>query len=466
MSKICVFDVVIIGSGPSGLSVAVELSKTTSLSIAVLDKGNNSHSRKCPARSTGVCAKCTNCSVLSGFGGASGTLGGKLCFFPAGLRLSKALEETPAYSNDRVKQILKRYRFNKLNHSSSMNYDYGEVIQREYQAIPVLENDMVKLFNKMLTEAQSQGVKFIDNFEVCSVEQSPNYAKFKVFGTVNNNNVVVFARDALIIATGRSGATTTQKIIRDIGIKTSHTSVDVGVRIEMNSTSDNKAFSPHSQDPKIIMKHNTEEEVRTLCWTRHGDITLTRFGGVTLVDGHFGNSFSNKTSVSIVSRVQVDKSEFPLDIALDLISSKSKSLPIVQDLKSFIENRSNQSNTQSGMRIHANQDNIRKHMDVTIYRQLIEFIHRLFDLTNLKPVLDQDANVLFPVIDKFWSSPILDKHLMSSIDSVYFVGDATGRARGIIQAIRSGAAVAERIACLTNNNSLLADNHGLSLAKC
>jgi len=466
MSKIYVYDVVVIGSGPSGLSVAVELSKTTNLSIAVFDKGNSTYSRKCPARSTGVCAKCPNCSVLSGFGGASGILGGKLCFFPAGLRLSKALQETSAYSNNRVMQILNRYNFNKLNHSPGKSYNYGDLIQREYQAIPVLENDMVQMFSKMLTEAQSQGVKFISNFEVDSVEQSPNYAKFKVLGTINCNNVVVYARHALIFATGRSGASTTQKIMRDIGIKTSHSSVDVGVRIEMNSASVNQVFSLQSQDPKLIMKHDTEEEVRTLCWTRNGDITLTRLGGVTVVDGHFGKTFSNKTSVSIVSRIPVDKSDCPLNIALDLISSESMSLPIVQDLKSFIDNRSNQSNTRMDMPIHAKQDTIRNYMNVTIFRQSVEFIHRLLDLSNLKPVLNQDAKILFPVIDNFWSTPILDKHLMSSIDSVYFVGDATGKARGIIQAIRSGAAVAERIACLTNNNSLLAENHDFSLAKC
>ena len=404
--------------------------------------------------------------MLSGVGGASGIIGGKLCFFPAGLRLSKALQETAAYSNDRVRQILSRYNFPKLNSLSDQSFSNGDVIQREYQAIPVLENDMLRIFNDMITEAQSQGVKFVSNYEVNYVEQSPNFAKFKVAGTISNNNVVIYARHALIFATGRSGAATTQKIMRDIGIKTSHTSVDIGVRIEMCSTPVNQAFSPPSQDPKIIMNSNTEKEVRTLCWTRNGDITLTRFGGVTLVDGHFGNSFSNKTSVSIVSRVPVDKSEYPLDIALDLISSKAKSLPIVQDLKSFIDNRSNHSNARIDMPIHANQDTIRKYMNLSVYRKSIEFIHRLLDLTNLNPIINQDAKVLFPVIDYFWSTPILDKHLMSSIDSVYFVGDATGRARGIIQAIRSGAAVAERIAYLTNNNSLFAENHDFSLATC
>lgn len=465
MSSLHIYDIVIIGSGPSGLAAAIELSEATDLAIAVIDKGNYANERKCPARSTGVCAKCPNCSVLSGFGGASGILGGKLCFFPAGLRLSTALQETAAYSNDRVKQILSRYNFDKLSHLSDKSDNYGDLIQREYQAIPVLENEMVRMFNKMLTEAQSQGVKFIPNFEVDSVEQSPNFAKFILRGTVNSNKAVVYARDALILATGRSGSAAIQKIMSDIGVRTSHTSVDVGVRIEMNSTSVNHAFSPHSQDPKIIMKHNTEKEVRTLCWTRNGDITLTRFGGVTVVDGHFGKSFSNKTSVSIVSRIPVDKSEYPLNIALDLISSKSMSLPIVQDLKSFIDNRNNQSNARMDTPIYGKKDSIRNYMDVNLFRQSVEFIHRLLDLTNIRPFINEDAKVLFPVIDNFWSTPILDKHLMSSIDSVYFVGDATGKARGIIQAIRSGAAVAERIACLTNNNSLLAENHDFSLAK-
>ncbi len=78
------YDVAIIGAGPSGLFAAYELiSNNKNLKIAILDEGKKADKRFCPMNEKKIkCQNCKPCNILSGYGGAGTFSDGKLNFIP------------------------------------------------------------------------------------------------------------------------------------------------------------------------------------------------------------------------------------------------------------------------------------------------------------------------------------------------------------------------------------------------
>ena len=73
------YDVIIIGAGPGGIFSAYELSKKSSLKIAVFEAGHELQKRKCPidGKKIRTCINCASCSIMNGFGGAGAFSDGK-----------------------------------------------------------------------------------------------------------------------------------------------------------------------------------------------------------------------------------------------------------------------------------------------------------------------------------------------------------------------------------------------------
>ena len=70
------YDVIIVGSGASGVFASYEFKKLNSdLKVLVIDKGNTIYKRQCPIKTGQVesCIGCKPCNIMNGYGGA-GTL--------------------------------------------------------------------------------------------------------------------------------------------------------------------------------------------------------------------------------------------------------------------------------------------------------------------------------------------------------------------------------------------------------
>ena len=77
------YDVIIIGAGPSGIFCAYELMRQKpDLKVLMIEKGRSIEKRQCPKRKTKTCVGCQPCSITTGFAGAGAFSDGQLSLSP------------------------------------------------------------------------------------------------------------------------------------------------------------------------------------------------------------------------------------------------------------------------------------------------------------------------------------------------------------------------------------------------
>ena len=78
-----IYDVVVVGAGPSGIFLCYELKRLNKdLGILLIDQGRAVDKRLCPMTSGSKCVKCKPfCHITSGFSGAGAFSDGKLSLF-------------------------------------------------------------------------------------------------------------------------------------------------------------------------------------------------------------------------------------------------------------------------------------------------------------------------------------------------------------------------------------------------
>ena len=148
------YDVLIIGAGPTGMFAALELMKSGK-KIAMVDAGLDLEKKECKIETEGVCKYCKpTCHILGGYGGAQFFEGTKLSIYPAGSGLVDfcvGVEKTKEMYNY-VDELLEKYGkekrvFPNMEKVESLKKDFKNVgiEMKYYNAQKVSKNTMNKI---------------------------------------------------------------------------------------------------------------------------------------------------------------------------------------------------------------------------------------------------------------------------------------------------------------------------------
>ena len=285
------FDVVIVGAGPAGIFAALELSRRSNLSVAILEKGPPIERRRCLAREGKGCHSCHPCAIMSGWGGAGAFSDGKLTLSPAsGGHLDEILGEDRAQALiDEVDDIYTGYGANPIVFGGRS--DEFETLEKRSAlaglkliSVPIRHigtERCVDIMRRMYDDLLAAGVHVATRTSVTRLLRYDG----KTAG-VETKKGDVFEAEYVIVAPGREGASWLKSIAADLELSLTCNPVDLGVRVELPATVMEPLTDLLYEFKLLYYSRAFDDRVRTFCVCPYGEVSTEFAGEVMTVNGH------------------------------------------------------------------------------------------------------------------------------------------------------------------------------------
>jgi len=464
------YDVVIVGAGPAGSMCAYELhEKNPSLSILLLDKGNDiDHRRcpilekkltKCPERPDGVAGCYPACSMTNGFGGSGAYSDGKF----------NITSEYGGWMTDyldaaEVEEL--------INYVDAVNLKFGaplEVTDPTTAKVREIERHGLAVGLKLLrgkvrhlgTEINLKVLKnlYVDLSHKITMRHRTEVIDITVEagavrGVVLKDGTKI-ASDRVVVCPGRDGSRWLSDICEARGIPMHANHVDIGVRVETNNEI-MEEINANLYEGKFIFRTTMGTQVRTFCSNPSGHVVIENFSGIMLANGHAysdaGLGSKNTNFAILVSHDFTDPFHQPNEFAQSvsgLANMLSNGSIIVQrygDLK--MGRRSTDKRIREGFVTPTLKEAVPGDLGLVLpYKTMMSIIEMVEALDHVTPGIASEHTLFYGVEAKFYSArPEVDDRFETRVRGLYVGGDGAGITRGLAQAGANGVRIARAIA--------------------
>lgn len=461
------YDVVIIGAGPAGIFTALEISKQDKdLDVLIIDKGREITKRVCPARTTGECANCNPCSIVSGWSGAGAFSDGKLSQSPeVGGRILDYIDQGKA--NALIKYVDDTYL-----HFGADSELYGTNNKRiddiKYQAARYNIRLIPCSVRHLGTEKAFNVLK--NMYDYLINETKTEYSELTIAKEITTdgdivNGVIIEDKDGfekkieckyVVVAPGRDGAAWLSKQAKSLDIPICNNAVDIGVRVEVpNAIMDH--LTRDLYEAKLVYYSDTfENKVRTFCMNPGGVVSEEHYDGkLAVVNGH---SYADQ-------RLRTDNTNFAVLVSTSFTEPFNQPIEygkyiaqlgnmltgggiMVQRLGDLLKGRrTDYSRLKKSTTIPTLKSAVPGDLSYVLpHRYLMSIIEALRAFDKIAPGLYERDTLLYGVEVKFYSSKVtVNDGFETDIQNLYAIGDGAGITRGLMQASVTGVIVARDI---------------------
>lgn len=458
------YDVVIIGAGPSGLFTAYELiEKNSKLKIIILEKGKKVSNRVCPMNKFNKpCANCNPCNILSGYGGAGTFSDGKLNFVPklGKSDLFKYMSETDAYNLiDETESIFNKFKMDskvypsdtieaeKIRKNVALAGARLLLIKQKHLGSDKLPSYIDDICNYLI----NKGVVIEDQSNVTDIKYENEQSKV-LYNNKDDSSKEILSK-YVVVAPGRTGAKWVQEFADKYKINYLSQSIEIGVRVEVRKELLEDLCNV-IYDPTIFIKTKTyEDEIRTFCTNPGGYVTKENYYGYICVNGHaLKETKSNNTNFAFISKVNLtepvtNSREYGESIAR-IANVLGDGKPIIQKLRDLkAGRRSVWKHIDKGFIEPTLKDCVAGDLALVLpHRIITNILEGLDELNKIIPGVNNDETLLYGPEIKFFSNEIETDNKFKLLNyNIYFIGDGAGKAGNIVTAAATGIVAAEDI---------------------
>jgi uncharacterized FAD-dependent dehydrogenase len=444
------YQVIIVGAGPAGIFAALTLADLGIQSVLLLEQGKGLEDRKRQNAN----------DMLCGWGGAGAFSDGKLTLSPeVGGFLGEFLEKDAFY------ELLRKTDETYVAYGAP-NRVFGEASSQLSRLADRARLAGLELIPTRIRHIGTENCRIVlDNLREALRERVDIRTNCPVKRLLANNGQIrgveladgkIFTSAFVVAAPGRSGAGWMKRQAALLGLQTSSSAVDIGVRIELPAPV-LKELTDTTYESKLIHYSKTfDDKVRTFCMNPYGEVVVEKHEGIVTVNGHsYATQKSENTNFAIlVSSAFTEPFDDP--IAYGRYIARLANLlgggAIVQRLGDLLAGR-----RSTSARIdrcltrptlpHATPGDL---SFVFPYRHMVSIIDMLRALEDLAPGVYSRHTLLYGVEVKFYSNRLeLSAALETNVANLFAIGDGAGITRGLLQASASGMlagrTVAERL---------------------
>ncbi len=456
------YDVIIIGTGPSGIFCAYELKRQQpEIKVLMIEKGRSIEKRQCPKRVTQKCVGCKPCSITTGFAGAGAFSDGKLSLSPD---VGGNLPEILGYEN--TQKLLKEADDVYLKFGADKNV-YGVDKFREIEEIrrkainanlkliecPIRHlgtEEGYKIYAKLQHYLEDEGVDMIFNTMVEDIIIEDGCVKGVKTATET------YMCSEIVTAVGREGAEWLSNLCSQHNIETEVGTVDVGVRVEVRDEV-MKFLNENLYEAKLVYHTPTfDDKVRTFCTNPSGEVATEYYdNGLAVVNGHAYKSKEFKTTNTNFALLVSKKFTKPFKSPIEYGKHIAQLSNMLCDGKILVQTygdfkrgrRTTEDRLYRNNIIPTLKDAVPGDLSLVFpHRIMVDIAEMLEALDKVTPGIASDETLLYGVEVKFYSNKVVvDKDFETSVKGLRAVGDGASVTRGLMQASANGISVARSI---------------------
>ena len=454
MKSIKEYDIIVVGSGASGVFMAYELTRLhTKARVLVIEKGAELEKRVCPIKlgKTDTCIKCDPCHIMNGFGGA-GTLsdgkynittqfGGDLHTYVGAEKAMELMEYVDSVLCEMGGADAKLY--------STGNSDLKRVaLQHNLHLLDAKVRHLgtdrnVRILAKMFDYMKS-AVEITFRTQVMEVVKNDNG-----FQITTDKGEQYQCKD-LVLATGRSGSRWISDVCEKMGIRMMKNRVDIGVRVELPAVIF-KHITDDVYESKIVYKTDKYNDlVRTFCMNPYGEVVAENTNGIVTVNGHSYDDPALRTENTnfalLVSNKFTepfkDSNEYGESIAR--LSNMLGGGVLLQRFGDLVKGRRSSARRMEKCFTRPTLQATPGDLSLVIpKRQLDNIIEMVYALDQIAPGTANEDTLLYGVEVKFYNSKVeVDHNLETKVKGLYALGDGSGVTHSLSQASASGVLAA------------------------
>jgi uncharacterized FAD-dependent dehydrogenase len=446
-----IYDLIIVGSGPSGIFCAYEYYKLNKdKKILLIDKGADIYERSnAPLKKR---------SITTGFGGSGAFSDGKF----------NITSEFGGWLTDYlgVDATLEL-----INYVDSINLLHGatkEITDPTTVSVHQIEKKAIGYGLKLLKArvrhlGTEENLKILINIYeelnqhitmMFHTEAKDLIVKDNAIAGVILNSGATYLSNNVYLSVGREGANWLSDILGLHGINFTNNQVDIGVRVETNNIIMDD-INENLYEGKFIFKTSVGTMVRTFCSNPSGHVVIEDYKDLKLVNGHSYNSKklgSNNTNFALLVSHRFEHpysnpNGYGATIG-HIANELSLGGVLVQRYGDLLKGqRTTPKRLLEGFVAPTLKEAVPGDLGLVLpYNTMKSIIEMIEALDHITPGIASEHTLLYGVETKFYSArPEIDSTCQTKIKGLYVGGDGAGITRGLAQAAANGIWVARNI---------------------